>query len=724
MELSDVIIKNFVKVVNNESTSQNGDLLYGTAVVKDEVLYVKLDGSEVLTPVNSTMRANDGDRVTVIIKNHSATITGNLTAPSFSSTQADDRFASQESVKDAIDWVKDNGASQIDLINMIKQWTGGAISDTTTIQGGWIATNTITADKIAIGDYTNYVTVDPRIETTYINLDYEHGVDGDKEYVRAMQELNYLPLSEYMPNRFIGNEELRMEGSIYNNHDDNSNIYPMIVFYDENKNILLDVKDSYVEAVSYVEVSFGMDLKIPDSNDVKNASYYRVCLFSDNEYSDIHIYADMSCRRKSSGSLIVDGSISSKHLTAENIVGQNGWINLVNGTFNYGNGMLSWDGTKLSMKGDIESSNAKLEGDIRVNGTLYITEPATSHVTNEFSETKFEAVQFVQVDGVAGRKYYEMYYGPSLNEQQGDIICVGNRFRGYVYIDKILYIGSNKYGYNDGQNGIYLASDGTIHLTRDTQPGIYFHGSNTTDSETFIRTGSTPKSLRFSATDGCTFNGDILTTGANLYVGYETTREKNILFYNTTASAGTTNRAQHKVKMYGGNANSTTAWGIHDGANNISVMIYADGNKATGAASSGKTLTVNSGVTFSATGTVSSSDERLKENFDTVEKYEEFFRSLKVHSFTYKNGDSGRKWIGLKAQDVEQELYNHGISTKDFAGFVEYNKSPNDDDWNGYEDEKGLRDGNFTYLTMHMVQKCLDEIDNLKMELNELRNKN
>lgn len=62
----------------------------------------------------------------------------------------------------AYSWINANGASQITLLDMVKVWTGGAISKTTQINGGWIKTNTITADKIAIGDFTNYsdLTVD------------------------------------------------------------------------------------------------------------------------------------------------------------------------------------------------------------------------------------------------------------------------------------------------------------------------------------------------------------------------------------------------------------------------------------------------------------------------------------------------------------------------------------------------------------------------------------
>ena len=42
---------------------------------------------------------------------------------------------------------------------MVSKWTDGAVSDTTQINGGWIKANTITASKIAIGDFTNYADI-------------------------------------------------------------------------------------------------------------------------------------------------------------------------------------------------------------------------------------------------------------------------------------------------------------------------------------------------------------------------------------------------------------------------------------------------------------------------------------------------------------------------------------------------------------------------------------
>lgn len=73
------------KNTNVEST------VYGTVVVDSEGnKYVKLDGSDQLTPLSdderpvadsTTANANEGERVSVLIKNHTATVTGNVSSP-------------------------------------------------------------------------------------------------------------------------------------------------------------------------------------------------------------------------------------------------------------------------------------------------------------------------------------------------------------------------------------------------------------------------------------------------------------------------------------------------------------------------------------------------------------------------------------------------------------------------------------------------------------------
>ena len=82
MGLSNDLITQFVKVTNDKKEEKKETVVYGTVKTVDGVNYVQLDGSELLTPVSSTTNIADGERVTVMIKNHTATVTGNITSPS------------------------------------------------------------------------------------------------------------------------------------------------------------------------------------------------------------------------------------------------------------------------------------------------------------------------------------------------------------------------------------------------------------------------------------------------------------------------------------------------------------------------------------------------------------------------------------------------------------------------------------------------------------------
>lgn len=83
MGLSEELISQFVQVTNDTKQKKNSEsTVYGQIVEYEGSKYVRIDGSELLTPVSATASSVDGDRVTVLIKNHTATVTGNISSPS------------------------------------------------------------------------------------------------------------------------------------------------------------------------------------------------------------------------------------------------------------------------------------------------------------------------------------------------------------------------------------------------------------------------------------------------------------------------------------------------------------------------------------------------------------------------------------------------------------------------------------------------------------------
>ena len=81
MELPKKLINEFAKVTNDTEKQENDTTVYGVISKNGDSTYVQLDGSDLLTPVSTTTDTQDGDRVTVLIKNHTAIVTGNMTSP-------------------------------------------------------------------------------------------------------------------------------------------------------------------------------------------------------------------------------------------------------------------------------------------------------------------------------------------------------------------------------------------------------------------------------------------------------------------------------------------------------------------------------------------------------------------------------------------------------------------------------------------------------------------
>lgn len=81
MNLSSELISQFVKVTNDSNNEVEETTVYGTIVEFEGTKYVRLDGSELLTPITTSANVKPGERVTVMIKNHTATVTGNLSSP-------------------------------------------------------------------------------------------------------------------------------------------------------------------------------------------------------------------------------------------------------------------------------------------------------------------------------------------------------------------------------------------------------------------------------------------------------------------------------------------------------------------------------------------------------------------------------------------------------------------------------------------------------------------
>ena len=167
MPLSSELISQFVKVTKDEKRDKKETTVYGTVVNYNNSKYVRLDGSELLTPATMTVDAEAGERVTVRLKNHTATVTGNITSPS----------ARVETVKVIVDNV--TGIEEI-------------IADTVTSETLNIERARITAleaDNVTIHDEINANKADIEIlKSGLVDVDY---LDADYAQFKTMTAENF-----------------------------------------------------------------------------------------------------------------------------------------------------------------------------------------------------------------------------------------------------------------------------------------------------------------------------------------------------------------------------------------------------------------------------------------------------------------------------------------------------------------------------------------------------
>lgn len=123
MALSHEVVSQFAKLVDNQPKKDEGVTVKGTYKTIGDIEYVQLDGSDVLTPVESTVEAKTGERVQVLIKDHFATVTGNISSPA----------ARSKDVKDLADTVDEQGNTIQQMDNTIIQQGNSIIQMNTSI---------------------------------------------------------------------------------------------------------------------------------------------------------------------------------------------------------------------------------------------------------------------------------------------------------------------------------------------------------------------------------------------------------------------------------------------------------------------------------------------------------------------------------------------------------------------------------------------------------------
>lgn len=180
MALSDKLISDFAKM-NKQIKDKNGETtVTGTAKLYDGKIYVQLDGSDQLTPIaSSTAGMKDGDRVTVLIKNHTLTITGNTSDPSASSGDLDD---TKTEIGNKITEFEIAIGDKVDVteLNAVNGRIDNLVSENVTIKGNLDAANA----KIDNLEADN-ATINGKLDATEADIDNLEASKADISVLEA-----------------------------------------------------------------------------------------------------------------------------------------------------------------------------------------------------------------------------------------------------------------------------------------------------------------------------------------------------------------------------------------------------------------------------------------------------------------------------------------------------------------------------------------------------------
>lgn len=195
---------------------------------------------------------------------------------------------------------------------LVNSWKGAAVNGKTTINGGLLETNTVTAEHIAIGDFSNLSQADEMTNTAYNTT-----LIGTTKYFKiGPQKYSPLQLNKLNNKDFKVGDELYF--SCFGYKEGNFTVTLVLRYY---------YKGSWVNAGTAIigfNTSLGpaeCTLKITQDIDTSK-ELISINLFMEKDGStDVgHYYLrNIEVRRKNNGRMIIDGSIDANHVKANAI---------------------------------------------------------------------------------------------------------------------------------------------------------------------------------------------------------------------------------------------------------------------------------------------------------------------------------------------------------------------------------------------------------------------
>lgn len=662
----------------------------------------------------------------------------------------------------AVNWVTNNGSSTISLNAMVKKWTDGAVSDTAQINGGWIKANTITASKIALADFTNYSQLTRDTADAY-GFTVTDDTDGTWFSTKNIKRDQFI--SEIFPCN--GGESYLIEYDIStnakgaNNSTDTKNyigvaigVYGYTGTVGSNGLPNKATNIWYADRITGSETAPSIHVKTTITTSTATKQF-RVFLQSNGYYFEgTTKIRNLSVRRMYGGTLIVDGSITADKIATDAIKSRNyissggtqgSFLNLSYGSFTSPN--LSWDSN-----GNLIAKNANLSGKITAtNGSI----AGWTIISNKMYTTGSGKYTGIGKYGSA----YAFWAGATSNDNGNSAVFkvshTGKLTATDADITGTITATNGKIGRYD-ITSTYLMTNSGSNASGIGGNQAFWAGAEDSNSAPF-RVGydgvlwAENAAIRGSIETGNLGDEGDTVSIINGHIGIQGT-SNNVEIYSTGFKFGIDGdyylmSVSEGVKCY---RNLYATDFVADGwlycsevHSSGAVVIGADSESfywahgyqiARGTSWGGVCVGDDSqqlrlyGSSIWASHSISTSDENLKENFTTLDQYENFYMNLNPIGFNYIGDYDGKKThFGFGAHKTEDVLESEGYDADKFAVVThrplvqeDIEKRFGKDVEVDIETEYGVSYTEFIALNTHMIQKTRRELTKVKQEKADL----
>lgn len=662
----------------------------------------------------------------------------------------------------AVNWVTNNGSSTTSLNSMVKKWTDGAVSDTAHINGGWIKANTITASKIALADFTNYSQLTRDTADAY-GFTVTDDTDGTWFSTKNIKRDQFI--SEIFPCN--GGESYLIEYDIStnakgaNNSTDTKNyigvaigVYGYTGTVGSNGLPNKATNIWYADRITGSETAPSIHVKTTITTSTATKQF-RVFLQSNGYYFEgTTKIRNLSVRRMYGGTLIVDGSITADKIATDAIKSRNyissggtqgSFLNLSDGSFQSPN--LSWDSN-----GNLIAKNATLSGEITAtNGSI----AGWTIISNKMYTTGSGKYTGIGKYGSA----YAFWAGATSNDNGNSAVFkvghTGKLTATDADITGTITATNGKIGRYD-ITSTYLMTNSGSNASGIGGNQAFWAGAEDSNSAPF-RVGydgvlwAENAAIRGSIETGNLGDEGDTVSIINGHIGIQGT-SNNVEIYSTGFKFGIDGdyylmSVSEGVKCY---RNLYATDFVADGwlycsevHSSGAVVIGADSESfywahgyqiARGTSWGGVCVGDDSqqlrlyGSSIWASHSISTSDENLKENFTTLDQYENFYMNLNPIGFNYIGDYDGKKThFGFGAHKTEDVLESEGYDADKFAVVThrplvqeDIEKRFGKDVEVDIETEYGVSYTEFIALNTHMIQKTRRELTKVKQEKADL----